>query len=248
VRPVSRIDNDVPVYTPPPRVGPAIGFAHRGARAERQENTLEAFARALELGASGLESDAWLTADGQVVLDHDGATGPPWRRRAIAAQSRADLPAHIPSLGELYRACGAAFELSLDIKDPATLAPVLTAAQAAGATTRLWLCHDDWRVLAGWRAAGVTSRLVDSTRMARMPEGLEARATSLRQAGVDALNLHRREWSAAGVETVHGAGVLAFGWDAQEVTDISRLLGLGADGVYSDHVDRLMAAITGWRP
>ena len=51
---------------------PPIGFAHRGARAHAPENTLEAFALALRLGATGLESDAWLTADGEVVLDHDG--------------------------------------------------------------------------------------------------------------------------------------------------------------------------------
>ncbi len=59
-----------------PTDGP-IGFAHRGARSERPENTLEAFRRALELGATGLESDAWITADGEVVLDHDGVPGRP---------------------------------------------------------------------------------------------------------------------------------------------------------------------------
>lgn len=50
-----------------------IGFAHRGARAYAPENTLEAFALALKLGADGLESDVWLTADGVPVLDHDGS-------------------------------------------------------------------------------------------------------------------------------------------------------------------------------
>ena len=39
-----------------------IMFAHRGARAHAPENTLEAFALGLRLGATGLESDVWLTA------------------------------------------------------------------------------------------------------------------------------------------------------------------------------------------
>jgi len=40
--------------------------------AHAPENTLGAFTLALRLGANGLESDAWTTADGHVVLDHDG--------------------------------------------------------------------------------------------------------------------------------------------------------------------------------
>jgi glycerophosphoryl diester phosphodiesterase len=248
VRPAKRMDNHGWVHASAGRPPAAIGFAHRGARAERRENTLEAFARALELGATGLESDAWLTADGHVVLDHDGVTGPRWRRRAIATQLRADLPSHIPSLAELYRTCGRAFELSLDVKDPRTLTPILTEARAAGAMGQLWLCHQDWRVLAGWRAAGVEALLVASTGVRQLPGGLAAGAATVRRAGVDALNLHRRDWTEAGVETVHGVGLLAFGWDAQSRAEIARLLSAGVDGVYSDHVDRLMAAITGWRP
>ena len=45
-----------------------IGFAHRGASAHAPENTLEAFELAVRLGAGGLESDVWLTADGVPVL------------------------------------------------------------------------------------------------------------------------------------------------------------------------------------
>ncbi|MGA1075335.1 MAG: glycerophosphodiester phosphodiesterase, partial [Ilumatobacteraceae bacterium] len=56
----------------PSLLDPPIMFAHRGARAHAPENTIEAFQLALRLGATGLESDAWLTADGVVVLDHDG--------------------------------------------------------------------------------------------------------------------------------------------------------------------------------
>ncbi|MFP6627781.1 MAG: glycerophosphodiester phosphodiesterase, partial [Myxococcota bacterium] len=71
-----------------------IGFAHRGARAHAPENTLEAFALALEMGAGGLESDVWLSADGVAVLDHDGDV----RGVPIPSLARSELPAEIPSL------------------------------------------------------------------------------------------------------------------------------------------------------
>src|SRR5918992_350392 len=97
---------------------PPIGFAHRGARAHAPENTLEAFRLALRLGATGLESDVWLTADGVAVLDHDGLVRTGVRRRPIASVPRSGLPAHVPTLDELYSDCGSDYELSLDVKDP----------------------------------------------------------------------------------------------------------------------------------
>ena len=222
-----------------------IGFAHRGARAERQDNTLDAFERALELGATGLESDAWITADGVVVLDHDGVTGPLWRRRALSAQRRGDLPGHIPALAELYERCGAAYELSLDVKDPAALHAIVAAAEEVGATSKLWLCYQDWRLMAAWRAQVGAANLVESTRLGWMRDGLGPEAAALRDAGIGALNLHRSEWDEARVAEVQQAGLKAFAWDAQAAGDIARLLNLGVDGIYSDHVGRLMAAIAG---
>lgn len=46
-------------------------YAHRGAAAERPENTLPSFRRALDLGADALEMDAHMTSDGHVVISHD---------------------------------------------------------------------------------------------------------------------------------------------------------------------------------
>jgi glycerophosphoryl diester phosphodiesterase len=84
---------------------------------------------------------------------------------------------------------------------------------------------------------------VESTRLSQIPEGVAARARALGTAGIDAVNLHCREWTAAGVQAVHGARLAAFGWDAQSSGQINRLLELGVDGVYSDHVQLLMRAI-----
>lgn len=46
-------------------------YAHRGASAEFPENTLPAFARAVELGADGIELDVHLSSDGIPVVIHD---------------------------------------------------------------------------------------------------------------------------------------------------------------------------------
>ena len=46
-------------------------IAHRGASGTAPENTLAAFSRAADLGATGVELDANITSDGIVVIIHD---------------------------------------------------------------------------------------------------------------------------------------------------------------------------------
>lgn len=48
-----------------------VNVAHRGASTYVPENTLEAYRRALELGAGGLELDVHLTRDGRLAVIHD---------------------------------------------------------------------------------------------------------------------------------------------------------------------------------
>ena len=45
--------------------------AHRGASAYCPENTLEAFSKAIEQGADGIELDVHLSKDGEIVVAHD---------------------------------------------------------------------------------------------------------------------------------------------------------------------------------
>jgi glycerophosphoryl diester phosphodiesterase len=228
----------------PARV-PPIGFAHRGARAHAPENTIGAFQLALRLGATGLESDAWLTADGEAVLDHGGVVGGWPRRRSIGDVERADPPDHTPTLAELYAACGTAFELSLDVKDPAAAERIVAVAREAGgdAHERLWLCHPDWELVATWRRPFPDVKLVDSTRLSRMKQGPERRAAQLTDAGIDAVNLHRSDWNGGLTALFHRFDRLAFGWDCQLERHLEELLDLGIDAVYSDHVDRMVDAL-----
>ena len=226
-------------------IRPPIAFGHRGARAHAPENTLEGFRHALRLGATGLESDVWLTADGVAVLDHDGVVRAGVRKRPIAGIVRADLPAHIPTLEELYADCGTGFELSLDVKDPAAAPVVHAVAKAAGddAVRRLWLCHHDWQVVAGWRALSDDVRLVDSTRLRFMRQGPERRAAQLAAAGVDAVNMHQTDWTGGLTTLFHRFERFTFAWDAQYERVIAALVKMGIDGIHSDHVDRLVEVV-----
>ena len=225
-------------------IRPPIAFAHRGARAQAPENSLEAFRLGLELGAAGLESDVWLTADGVPVLDHDGVVRSGLRRRSFAELARRDLPAHVVALEELYQALGSDFELSLDVKDPAAAQTVVAVAnEVDDASGRLWLCHPDWNLVAAWRGLSDDVHLVDSTRMRRIKEGPERRAARLADAGIEAVNLHHTDWTGGLVTLFHRFGRYAFGWDCQHERVLAAMVRMGIDGMYSDHVERMVAVL-----
>jgi glycerophosphoryl diester phosphodiesterase len=215
-----------------------LGFAHRGASAHAAENTLRAFRLALDMGAPGIETDVWMTSDGVPVLHHGAAL----RRKAIATTEAADLPSSLPTLGDLYGACGTDFDLSLDLKDGRSAEAVLAVARSAGHDlSRLWLCGGTQGPLS-WRSVDPTVRLVagvDPRKAHPWPTYL----ARLRDGGIDAVNVRRRRWSKALVDSVHDHGMLAFGWDAQSVRRIRALCALGCDAIYSDHVDRLVSVL-----
>jgi len=223
----------------PSRLDPPITFGHRGARAHARENTLESFALALRLGATGLESDVWLTAEGIAVLDHDGVVKRGLRRHPIKTIERADLPAHIPTLDELFDACGTDYDLSLDLKDPDAGETVCGVVRNRDPSLlgRTWLCDEDFERCLELRSKLPDIKLVNTTRVPKMTEGPERRAAAAAAAGLDAINMHRTEWNGGLVALFHRFELYAFGWDMQMHHQLQSAFRMGLDAVYSDHVD-----------
>jgi glycerophosphoryl diester phosphodiesterase len=231
-----------------PQTTAPITFAHRGASADAPENTLAAFRLALDQGARGLESDARLSADGEVVLVHGAVARAGWRRLRVA-QSRATELAEldVPRLADLYRELGTDYELSLDVYDPAAGRVLLDVAREAGALDRLWLCSSKTELLVRLGDNAPEAHLVHSVRRRRVDIPLERHAARLAELGIDVVNMHRSDWTAGLVGLFHRFGVQAFGWDAQEVRHLRDLLGMDIDAVYSDHVARMVATVGEFR-
>jgi glycerophosphoryl diester phosphodiesterase len=236
-------DGEIVQQRLPSLLAEPITFAHRGARANHPENTLAAFQFALERGATGLESDVWLTADGVPVLVHDGVLGK-MRKRRIAELRRDELPAHIPSLADLLTECGMGYHLSLDLKDADAGRPVIAtiAAIAPELLPHTWLCHPDVDVLTDLRPVDGGVHLINSTRLQRLTEGPERRAARLAEAAIDGVNLRKDDWNGGLVTLFHRFERVAFSWDLQFEHELRPAFRMGVDGVYSDHVDRMMEA------
>ena len=226
-----------------PDIAP-ITFAHRGARLEARENSLAAFEVALAAGATGLESDVRLAADGVPVLAHDAAMRRGVRRiRIDATQSATLADLDVPSLASLYETCGPLFELSLDLKDTAAWPEVVAIAQRFDAVERLWLCSPDLNVLGAIRAQVPEVRTVHSTRKRELVAPIERHAADLAAGGITAMNMHCTDWTGGLVSLFHRFGVLAFAWDAQEVRQLREMLRIGIDALYCDRPERMVATV-----
>jgi glycerophosphoryl diester phosphodiesterase len=81
----------------------AYVVAHRGGAGLRPENTLAAFAHAIELGAEGFEFDVHRTRDGELVVHHDERPKPEIARLSGEWLREPGPPIHQLTLAELRR-------------------------------------------------------------------------------------------------------------------------------------------------
>jgi glycerophosphoryl diester phosphodiesterase len=226
-----------------PLIDGQITFAHRGARAHLPENTIEAFELALRLGASGLESDTWISRDGIAVLDHDGIVKGRFRSKPINSFNHTTLPTWIPSLADLYQRCGSDFHLSLDIKDVSSMDDVVRTVAKQGNPAKTWLCHPDLSFLEQWIDRVEGAHLVHSTRLKTMNLGPERHAATLRDLGISTVNMPFPDWNGGLVALFHRFNIFCFGWNLQYPEVLTTGLRMGLDGVFSDWPDRASDAM-----
>ncbi len=225
---------------------PPILFASRGASAHVAGDSLEAFRLALRLGATGLATGVWRTADGAVVLSATGRQTTRLRKRPVSELSRSAVP-ELVTVGELLDCLKGDFLLLVSVEpasgDEGSVIEDLVELAAnhdSGMLGRLWVSHDDVELLTTWRQRFGPIRLVNSARLRDLRHGPERRAAQLADAGIDAISMHHSDWSGGLVSLFHRFERLAFGWDAQHERIISALLAMGLDAVAGDHVDRLV--------
>ena len=219
-----------------------FAFAHRGGLdSGARQNTLAAFADALARGCD-LESDVRLSVDGVPVLVHDAIwCAPRWPVVTSALPARALQRLGVPTVEELFGELGSDFALSLDLKQPRAVDPLLAVLRKAGVRERVWLVHDDLRVLVRLRSQDAHVKLVHEAPLSQIgpvPDHLAL----LADRRIDAQNTRWSGWSPELLATARSLGVRAFGSLAQTPAELADAATRGLDGIYSDHLARLVAA------
>ncbi|NUQ20731.1 MAG: glycerophosphodiester phosphodiesterase [Gemmatimonadaceae bacterium] len=231
--------------TPPARPSLEL-IAHRGAKRERPENTLGAFARAIELGADALELDVHATRDGVVVVHHDavpkdvGVGGEP--PLPIAQSTAQELGAfrvggeRIPTLAAVLALAEGRATVYVEIKGVGIERAVADVVRASGA--RCAIHSFDHEAIGRVRALAP-----------EIPRGLlfEHRGADMLAALVeyDARDLwpHVPLVDEAVVEGAHRLGRRVVVWTVNSAADAARLAATGVDALCGDDVPLLRDAL-----
>lgn len=218
--------------------GPRI-LAHRGASGHRPENSLEAFREAIRLEADGVELDVHTTADGALLVRHDGEIPGVGPIATLTLQSirdsRPPLEAPFPTLAEALQELGG-LEVWVELKGlPPHADDALLATLAAAPTPERCAIHSfDHRIVArlGAKRPGLRRGIL-STSYPVDPVGplLAAGANTLWQ-----------EWhliDAGLIAAVHKVGGEIIAWTVNDADSARRLGALGVDGLCGNFPERL---------
>lgn len=232
-----------------------INFAHRGAAGHYPENTMLAFAKALELGATGIESDVQMTRDGQLILIHDEtlqrtAGTAEWVKDLTLAEIKqlevgswfhADyVGERIPTLEELLDlVSGTDALVNLELKTGVVLYPgieqkVLDTVRRYGLSERIIISSFNHYSLVECKSLAPDIR----TGILYM-EGLYEPWNYAKRIGADALHAYQYALTPELVAEAKAAGVVYHPFTVNDPKVMQALIAAGVAGIITDFPDRL---------
>lgn len=222
-------------------------IAHRGASGECLENTLAAFARALEQGADGIELDVHATRDGTVVVHHDATVRGSADRGPVAigdvsadALSRVLLAdgSRVPTLDEVFELVGDRLMVYVEVKAAGIEGPLLACLERHPGA-RFAVHSFDHRIPDAIRRArsGTSTGYLSASYPLDLSALIPPDADALWQAG-DLID-H------ALVRAAHDKGARVIAWTVNRPAHARALAMLGVDALCTDFPGPLRASLAG---
>jgi glycerophosphoryl diester phosphodiesterase len=224
--------------------------AHRGASAERPENTLPAFELAIAQRADVVECDVRRTSDGVLLVLHDATVdrttdGSGELRAMTAAQARA-LDAgdgeRIPELAEVLALVAGRSRVNLDLKEADIVDDAVALVREAGVeggVTYISFLPEVWQRLEELAPDAPVVHLVDSAAglasLAMGDAGSEHLATGV---GVPFEIVNEGM-----VERMHRHGYGVFAWTVDDEDEMRRLIACDINGVVTNRPAALAEVI-----
>lgn len=231
--------------------GPAA-YAHRGGMQLYPENTLEAFAHAVELGFQYVETDAHLTTDGHLVafhdpdLNHTAVVSGKISRLTLAEVKSAKIRGSngteysIPTLADIL-GTWPDLKVNIDPKTDAAVAPLVSMIRDFGALNRVCVgSFFDARLKECRRSLGpdlcTSMGPVEIARLRAGSYGLPVGRFTTPCAQIPEFYKGVRVLDARMVEFAHANNIQVHVWTVNKESEMHRMLDLGVDAVMTDEL------------
>ena len=224
-----------------------IAFAHRGGASDAPENTMPAFAKAIELGYTYLETDVHATRDGVLLAFHDDDL---LRTCGVAGKiseldysevrnARVNGTEPIPLLQDIFDAWPQA-RINIDCKSDAALPPLIDALRLPHVLDKVCVGSFSDKRLSVLRETFGSSlcsslgpkqvallRVRSWIGVVKPFEGALAAQIPLKQGPITLTDKRL-------VDDAHSAGLQVHVWTIDEPDEMEHLLSLGVDGIMTD--------------
>ncbi len=237
---------------------PPLVIAHRGASAYRPENTLPAYALAVEQRADMIEIDLHRSRDGAIVIAHDAELTALGGEGAIGDKTLAELKAlnssgkenergAIPTLEEVLDGFGHVLPFNLELKwgkegpYPGLEAQTLEAVESRGLLERTIFSSFDDSILAEIRRISPAARLAVLVDPAQ--PGLDRLLDCARGLAAEAVNPHFLLAGADLIRAAHSADLAVYAYTVDDPARMLDLINAGIDGLFTNCPDRMRAVV-----
>lgn len=233
-----------------------IRIAHRGASGSAPENTMAAFSKALEIGVDGVELDVHASADGKVVVMHDGSLDRttnmqgkiselPWQQIQTADAGSwfgsEFAGEQVPQLCDaLDLICKQAIAV-VEVKDGNAASAVASAIQRTGTAQGVTIISFIPEVLVEMRTLlpQVPSALLIGSLRDNSPQAQAVECVSRTcEHAANALDIHHGQVTPEFSYELRRRGVGLWVWTVDDVGRMRELVSMGVQGITSNNPER----------
>ncbi|RZJ53056.1 MAG: glycerophosphodiester phosphodiesterase [Flavobacterium sp.] len=224
-----------------------LKIGHRGAKAHEDENTLESFAKAIGLGATGIELDVHVCATGELVVIHDftvdrttNGTGEVSRLSLSRIKELKTTGGYsVPLLEEVLDLAGTSCLINIEMKGRHTAQPVAKIVQDY--VEQKGYSYSDFIVSSFQHEELVAISKINPQihlgvlTQANINEAMEVAA----EVSAKAIHPHFSLLTEHNIKKARDAGYKIFTWTVNDHEDIARVKLYKPDGIISDYPERL---------
>lgn len=224
-----------------------LKIAHRGARGYEPENTLQAFQKAIEMKADGIELDVHLSSDGHLIVIHDETIDRTTNGKGFVnnlslqklKDFRIENKHQVPTLSEVLDLVNQQCFINIELKGIGT-------ADAVATLIELYISEKNWSYDSflvssfDWEFLKQIDSLNPKISIGVLTEtDIESAITFAKEIKAKAIHPDYHLLNKENTRQIQEIGFQVFPWTVNKKEDIAKIKTYNVNGIISDFTDRI---------